>query len=100
MERIARIGSLALLFCAVACGGGGDDAQADEGAGQDSDATGSVDPAEKKQIDDLLSQVSGTGADKDGDGIEDATEELLLRRYRPYVKFSKNGDGKDEANRP
>lgn len=38
-------------------------------------------------------------ADFDQDGIPDALEEQLLRKYRPYYKFSKEGD-KVEANRP
>jgi len=37
--------------------------------------------------------------DADGDGIPDATEELLLRRYRPFYKFSQDG-GNDEDFRP
>lgn len=38
-------------------------------------------------------------ADFDQDGIADALEEQLLRKYLPYYKFSKEGD-KIEANRP
>lgn len=38
-------------------------------------------------------------ADFDRDGIADALEEQLLRKYRPYYKFAKEGD-KIEVNRP
>jgi hypothetical protein len=38
-------------------------------------------------------------ADRDGDGIADALEEALLRRYRPYYRFSRDGTS-DEGNRP
>lgn len=37
--------------------------------------------------------------DKDEDGIDDAKEEELLKRFRPYYKFSKKGD-KHENYRP
>src|SRR4051812_38507790 len=37
--------------------------------------------------------------DADQDGIPDATEEVLLRRYRPFYRFSQDG-GDDESFRP
>src|SRR5258706_8558880 len=37
--------------------------------------------------------------DADRDGIADATEELMLRRYRPYYRFSQ-ASGEDETFRP
>jgi len=40
-----------------------------------------------------------TTSDLDQDGIADALEEDLLRRYRPYYKFSVSGE-KQEDNRP
>ena len=38
-------------------------------------------------------------ADRDNDGISDVLEEQLLRRYRPFYKFSQDG-GADEPFRP
>jgi hypothetical protein len=38
-------------------------------------------------------------ADQDGDGIPDVLEEQLLRRYRPFYRFSQDG-GTDEPFRP
>jgi len=38
--------------------------------------------------------------DLDKDGIADAVEEMLIRRYRPFYKFSRNEAGADEAFRP
>jgi hypothetical protein len=43
---------------------------------------------------------NATTIDADQDGIPDATEELLLRRYRPYYKFSLDANGNDERYRP
>lgn len=58
---------------------------------------------EADQIDDSASVISITAdtmtADRDGDGISDVLEEQLLRRYRPYYKFSQAG-GTDEPFRP
>jgi hypothetical protein len=39
------------------------------------------------------------GDDGDQDGISDALEEQLIRRYRPFYKFTKEGD-RIENNRP
>lgn len=49
----------------------------------------------------LVAAASGdaTTADRDGDGIDDALEEDLIRRYRPYYKFSSD-NGHDEDRRP
>jgi hypothetical protein len=48
----------------------------------------------------LRSESGGTTAtDRDGDGIDDITEEDLIRRYRPLYKFSTD-DGEDEDRRP
>jgi hypothetical protein len=38
--------------------------------------------------------------DADEDGIPDVTEEALLRRYRPFYKFSQDSNGNDESFRP
>jgi hypothetical protein len=49
-----------------------------------------------------LAKLVGSGdvaADNDKDGIADALEEDLLRRYRPYYRFSKD-KGADEDRRP
>ncbi|MDB4958474.1 MAG: hypothetical protein JWO36_6043 [Myxococcales bacterium] len=43
--------------------------------------------------------VAEKSVDLDGDGIPDTVEEMLLRRYRPYYRFSKQ-DGDDEQYRP
>jgi hypothetical protein len=43
--------------------------------------------------------VVGPAIDSDGDGIEDRVEDVLLERFRPYFKFSKQ-NGHDDDNRP
>jgi len=64
-------------------------------------------PAEGRDADDgarlqQLARLVANGdvaADHDKDGIPDALEEDLLRRYRPYYKFSRD-KGADEDRRP
>jgi hypothetical protein len=51
------------------------------------------------QSDSPTSQKDAATDDLDGDGISDATEELLLRRYRPFYRFSQD-HGRDETFRP
>ncbi|HTR53231.1 MAG TPA: hypothetical protein VMJ10_21195 [Kofleriaceae bacterium] len=75
---------------------------------EDSEADGD-DPAEIEQIAALVAaepappaggeQADVAKADRDGDGIPDATEELLLRRYRPFYRFSQ-ANGAEETYRP
>src|SRR4051812_21427739 len=73
----------------------------------DSEADGD-DAAQTQDVNALLSggadaptnEAATATDDRDHDGIPDATEELLLRRYRPYYKFSRDDDGHDEDYRP
>ncbi|MFO0743282.1 MAG: hypothetical protein U0270_45850 [Labilithrix sp.] len=102
------LGTLTLSVAAIA------------GCADDADPTTHVDPIEavddakdredianmiEKDLDpDTAADANGAvpgdpGADFDQDGIPDALEEQLLRKYRPYYKFSKEGD-KEEDNRP
>lgn len=68
----------------------------------DSEADGD-DGDQLDAVDDLIGRTLPGGdaatADRDQDGIPDATEEVLLRRYRPFYKFSQH-DGADESFRP
>ena len=105
--RVASISVLAAISAACAACGGGDpsaDAASDiDTDSHDIDANGSSDPSERHEVAEFLAaSVPGSpqATDRDGDGIDDVTEELLLRRYRPWLKFSKDGDGNDEAHRP
>jgi hypothetical protein len=68
-----------------------------------SDTEADSDPEELDRVVDLITGAADgpveAGADVDHDGIADAVEEMLIRRYRPYYRFSKAGDA-DEAFRP
>jgi len=73
----------------------------EEGVDADSEAD-SDDADQLDTVDELLAQTApaqDVTADRDEDGIPDATEEVLLRRYRPFFKFSQS-DGNDESFRP
>jgi hypothetical protein len=74
------------------------------------EADSDADSNDGSQMDDIVALMNSDGdssltlqatatADRDRDGIPDATEELLLRRYRPYYRFSQDG-GTDESFRP
>jgi hypothetical protein len=66
------------------------------------DVEADADPAGRQaHLADLLARATGgdTTPDRDGDGIADSLEELLIRRYRPYYRFSQSG-GHDEDRRP
>ncbi len=100
---LIAVASLAALL--VACG----DAAPPEGAAE-SDlgvADGAPDreadpepPSRRADLGRILSAgTAGRSADRDGDGIDDVLEEELIRRYRPYYKFS-SADGHDEDRRP
>jgi hypothetical protein len=91
-------------FAAVLLGGCAIEVGAGTAADHEADAE---DPA---QLDDVVEMIANNPdqpvpieqaatVDADHDGIADATEELLLRRYRPYYKFSKDGSS-DEDFRP
>src|SRR5690349_5319235 len=90
-----------VVAAASGCVVGSDEGYSDSEADAD-------DPGQVAQVADLVSgEADAPGAtyadvataDRDGDGIPDVTEEMLLRRYRPYYRFSK-GDGGDETYRP
>ncbi len=87
----------------VACSSGDDPAQTDDHQTENLDADrqaqlakmigANVDPmtaAESKSL------AGDPNADFDQDGIPDVLEEELLRQYRPYYKFSKDGDKGEE----
>src|SRR5689334_14669689 len=83
---------LALLALTAGC-----TVEVDVTDGSDSEAD-AQDPAEAEQVAQLLEGQSDAPltadamvADMDQDGIADTLEELLLRRYRPYFKYSKHG---------
>src|SRR5579862_8081610 len=91
----------ALFACAAGCTASlGDDA---------TDSEADPDEATQQEVDNLVLDKADapagetsdalSGDDLDGDGIPDATEELLLRRYRPFYRFSESGDD-DEDYRP
>jgi hypothetical protein len=74
----------------------------DERVDVDSEADGD-DGDQIDAVDDLLARAAPAGGDATGDrdldGIADTTEEVLLRRYRPFFRFSQS-DGNDESFRP
>lgn len=79
------------LFSLVACaanGAGGDDEN------EEAARSGEVNLANVPSL-----AAAAKGPDLDQDGIADELEEQLLRRYRPFYKFSTDGD-KVEANGP
>jgi hypothetical protein len=78
--------------------------------GEDAEPDFDADP-DPTQLDEMVALISANADlpsvneafvandDHDGDGIPDELEELLLRRYRPYYKFSAKGSD-DETYRP
>jgi len=72
----------------------GSDAEADE-----VDDSSDVVAITQGQADAPVVTADALTADEDGDGINDVLEEQLLRRYRPFYKFSQDG-GTDEPFRP
>src|SRR2546423_10251267 len=86
-----------LLIGVTACTVGEDpvqDSEADSDSGQFDEVV-----AEMSSDPEVPAGFEAATTDGDGDGIPDATEELLLRRYRPYYRFSQD-NGKDEDFRP
>jgi len=94
--------ALALVSTLVACGGGDDgDPSGSKAPAPGEGAKPAATDAERQEVDAMLEKTTGkAGPDRDGDGIDDVDEEILLRHYRPFLKFSKDGDGKDESHRP
>ena len=61
-----------------------DDADADSDDGQLDEAVVAL----ASDPDSLTTTADTATTDRDADGIPDAVEEMLLRRYRPYYRFS------------
>jgi hypothetical protein len=107
-RRLLNASGMRKLACLLLVAGcTADVAIADDPSATDVEADGD-DPAQLDQIANLVAaaetpvpgeQANVSNPDRDGDGILDTTEELLLRRYRPYYRFSESG-GNDESYRP
>jgi len=117
LASFASSAAIAALLGAggLGCGGGSDDAAGSSAASAATAITEARDveadvegPARRAQLAALVAAHLAPGApaggdpataDRDDDGIADALEEDLLRRYRPFYRFSKK-DGNDEDRRP
>lgn len=85
--RHARVLLVTALVCAAACGNSGDELTDSEADGDDSELAAAAD-ALAGAADSPFSSEDALTADYDQDGIADAAEEMLLRRYRPFYKWT------------